>query len=116
MKELESLGSAQTKKTYISHGGRKPIFGVTAGDLNKLIKEYKLKNNHKLALELYATGNYDAMYLAGLIADAKKITKDNFSLLTKFSRSNSVKIPIILRNILPLGVSVSILSVKELKA
>ena len=80
MKELESLGSAQTKKTYISHGGRKPIFGVTAGDLNKLIKEYKFKNNHELALELYATGNYDAMYLAGLIADAKKITKDTVML------------------------------------
>ena len=31
--------------------------------------------DYALALELYATGNSDAMYLAGLIADDKKMTK-----------------------------------------
>jgi 3-methyladenine DNA glycosylase AlkD len=80
MKELEVLGSEQIKKTYISHGGREPVFGVKAGDMSKLIKQYKLKNNHKLAIDLYATGNYDAMYLAGLIADADKITKETVML------------------------------------
>jgi 3-methyladenine DNA glycosylase AlkD len=80
MNELETLGNERTKKTYMSHGGREPVFGVTAGDLNKLIKKHKLKNNHELALELYATGNYDAMYLAGLIADSKKITRETVML------------------------------------
>jgi len=76
MQELESLGTAQTRKTYLNHGGREPLFGVTAGDMNKLIKKHKLKNNHELALELFATGNYDAMYLASLIADSSKMTKE----------------------------------------
>ena len=80
MKEMEALGSEQTKKTYICHGGREPIFGIKAGDLNKLVKQHKIKNNHELALDLYATSNYDAMYLAGLIADASKITKDTIIL------------------------------------
>ena len=40
MKELESLGNPQTKKTYIAHGGREPLFGVKVGDLNGLIKKH----------------------------------------------------------------------------
>ena len=31
----------------------------------------KIKLNQELAEELYATGNYDAMYFAGIIADPK---------------------------------------------
>ena len=34
-----------------------------------------IKKDYQLALDLYATGNSDAMYLAGLIADEKKMTK-----------------------------------------
>ena len=29
----------------------------------------RIKMDYQLALDLYETGNYDAMYLAGLIAD-----------------------------------------------
>ena len=80
MKELESLGDAQTKKTFMAHGGREPLFGVKVGDLKTVIKKHKLKNNHDLALVLYATGNYDAMYLAGLIADSAKMAKETVML------------------------------------
>jgi 3-methyladenine DNA glycosylase AlkD len=73
MKELESLGSAQTKKTWINHGGKEPLFGVKIGDMKPIVK--RVKKNHELSLGLYATGNADAMYLAGLIADENKITK-----------------------------------------
>lgn len=73
MTELKKLGNEQTKKTLIRHGAIEPIFGVRIGDMKALIKAGK--NNHPLALELYATGNSDAMYLGGLIADADKVTK-----------------------------------------
>jgi hypothetical protein len=33
--------------------------------------------DYRLALELYDTGNYDAMYLAGLIADDARMTKED---------------------------------------
>lgn len=74
--ELEALGTEQTKKTYGNHGVREPLFGVTSGALKPLAK--KLKINHPLALELYATGNYDAMYLAGMIADPLAMTEAEF--------------------------------------
>jgi 3-methyladenine DNA glycosylase AlkD len=73
LRELENYGDAQTKKTLMRHGAREPFFGVKVQDLKKILK--KTKKNHELSLELYSTGNSDAMYLAGLMADEKKITE-----------------------------------------
>jgi len=75
LKELESFGNEQTKKIFMRHGAKEPFFGVKVGDLKKIVK--KTKKNHELSLELFSTGNSDAMYLAGLIADEEKITKAN---------------------------------------
>ncbi len=72
MIELEALGNAQTRKIFQNHGADLDMFGVKVADLKILMK--KLKKNHSLALELYDTGNADAMYLAGLIADPKKVS------------------------------------------
>ena len=35
----------------------------------------RIKKDYQLALDLYDTGNYDAMYLAGLIADDARMTR-----------------------------------------
>ncbi|MCA9064829.1 MAG: DNA alkylation repair protein [Planctomycetaceae bacterium] len=74
MTVLEKSGTEQTRKTYLRHGApADSMFGVKVGDLKPLQK--KLKGQQELALQLYATGNSDAMYLAGLIADGSKMTK-----------------------------------------
>ncbi len=72
LKKLKTCGNEGTKKIYIKHGAKEPFFGVKVADLKKILK--KTKKNHELSLELYATGNSDAMYLAGLMADETKIT------------------------------------------
>lgn len=72
MQELESLGNAQQLKTYRRHGADGPMFGVKIGDLKKIAK--KIKGNQTLALELWDTGNSDAMYLAALVADGSKMS------------------------------------------
>ena len=71
--QLEQFGDERTKNTLMNHGAKEPFFGVKVGDLKKILK--KTKKNHELSLELYNTGNTDAMYLAGLMADEKQITK-----------------------------------------
>lgn len=73
LKELEGYGDERTKSTLIKHGAKEPFYGVKVADLKKILK--KTKKDHELSLELYKTGNSDAMYLAGLMADEKKITK-----------------------------------------
>lgn len=67
LRELESRGSAQTRKTYGRHGVRGPMFGVSYKDLGILTR--RLKTNHALALELWKTENHDARILATMIVD-----------------------------------------------
>lgn len=74
LKQLEEYGDERTKQTLMKHGAKEPLFGVKVADLKKILK--KTKKNHELSLELYDTGNSDAMYLAGLMADEKRITKE----------------------------------------
>ena len=76
MVELENLATPRMKKYYQSQGAKEPFFGVATGALKPIGK--KLKNNQDMAEALYQTGNYDAMYLAGMIADVSKMTKDDF--------------------------------------
>jgi 3-methyladenine DNA glycosylase AlkD len=76
MEELEALGKERMKKMYISNGAHEPLFGVATGAMKPISK--KIKINQPLAEELYATGNYDAMYFAGIIADPKRMTESDF--------------------------------------
>ena len=73
MVQLEAFGNPGTKTVLERHGAREPHFGVKVADLKKIVK--KVKKNHELSLKLYATGNSDAMYLAGLIADETQMTE-----------------------------------------
>jgi 3-methyladenine DNA glycosylase AlkD len=72
MAELEKFGNEQTRKTWANHGARGDYFGVKIGDMKTIQK--KIKRDHELALELYDTGNGDAMYFAGLISEPQKMT------------------------------------------
>jgi 3-methyladenine DNA glycosylase AlkD len=73
MAALEELGNPQTKKTWLAHGATGALFGVKIGDMKGLLK--KIRGEQELALELYASGNLDAMYLAGLVADGAKMSR-----------------------------------------
>ncbi len=72
LKELESYGSAQTRKTYRRHGAVGPLYGVKFGDLHKMVR--RIKVDHPLAIELWSSGNIDARLLATMIADPARMT------------------------------------------
>lgn len=71
--QLKALESQSTKRIHANHGAREPFFGIKVEDLKKIQKQ--VKKDYALSKELYDTGISDAMYLAGLIADEKKMTK-----------------------------------------
>ena len=73
VQELKPLGSESIKKVLLKHGIEEPLLGVKVEELKKFQK--RIKKDYQLALDLYDTGIYDAMYLAGLIADDLKMTK-----------------------------------------
>lgn len=73
MAALERKGNASTKRTLMKHGAKEPFFGVKIADMKPIAKQ--LKGCQALALELYDTGNGDAQYLAGMIADGRRMTR-----------------------------------------
>jgi 3-methyladenine DNA glycosylase AlkD len=88
MKELESYGSESTKKVLLKHGIKEPFFGVKIEHLKTIVKRVKMDYN--LSKELFATGNADAMYLAGLIADDAKMTKEDLNEWVKMAVSQNI--------------------------
>lgn len=58
-----------------NHGVTGPLYGVKVEELKKY--EKAIKKDYQLALDLFETGVYDAIYLAGLIADESKMTKND---------------------------------------
>ena len=73
MAELEANGNESIKKILVKHDILEPFFGVKVEYLKTIQKRVKV--DYQLAKGLYATGNADAMYLAGLIADDKQMSK-----------------------------------------
>jgi 3-methyladenine DNA glycosylase AlkD len=71
--ELKSLGQEGYRRILRNHGVAEPMFGVKIEELKKIQK--RVKKDYQLALDLYDTGVYDAMYLAGLIADDAQMTR-----------------------------------------
>ena len=72
MQELQEAGTEQNVKIYKRHGMGEPLFGVSFAHLNKLKK--RIKRDHGLAEELWATKNADARHLATMVADPNLAT------------------------------------------
>jgi 3-methyladenine DNA glycosylase AlkD len=73
VEELRPLGQESYRNVIRKHGARDPMFGVKIEHLKKVQK--RVKEDYQLALDLYDTGIYDCMYLAGLIADSERMSK-----------------------------------------
>ncbi len=73
MKQLKAKGSEKTRKIFERHGGSGDLYGVKVADLKVIAK--KIKGEQELAMALYDTGNMDAQYLAGIVADGTTMTK-----------------------------------------
>jgi 3-methyladenine DNA glycosylase AlkD len=88
MAELQSHGNENIKKILLKHGVKEPFFGVKVEYLKPIQK--RIKMDYQLAKDLYATGNADAMYLAGLIADDEKMTRADLQTWVEQSVSNNI--------------------------
>ena len=73
MRALEAAGTEQARKIYRRHGAPEPMFGTSFAVLEQLRR--KIKADHGLARELWASGNTDARNLATMIADPHATTR-----------------------------------------
>lgn len=76
--ELQSLGGEQYRNIFLNHGAPQNLYGVKVEELKKIQK--RIGKDHPLSMQLFATGNSDAQYLAGLIADEKAISAEDLQL------------------------------------
>lgn len=88
MAELKTYGNENIKKIFLKHGVKEPFYGVKIEHLKVIQK--KIKKDYTLALELFNTGNADAMYLAGLIADDDKMSVKDLNGWVKSALSNNI--------------------------
>jgi len=88
MAELKAKGDEKLKKLLVKHGVKEPFFGVKVEYLKVIQK--KVKKDYTLAKQLYATGNADAQYLAGLITDDKQMTKEDLYTWQQQALSNNI--------------------------
>lgn len=72
LKALESLGDPKVRAQNAKHGAGEDQFGLKLGDIRKVAKG--IGTNHALALELWATGNVDAQFLATLLVEPAKLS------------------------------------------
>jgi 3-methyladenine DNA glycosylase AlkD len=73
--DLKSKGKEQTRKIYARHGmDPERVLGVSVADLKVIAKS--IRGQQALACELYSTGIMDAMYLAGMVTDGSKLTRE----------------------------------------
>jgi 3-methyladenine DNA glycosylase AlkD len=86
--ELKPLGKESYRRILLNHGIAEPVFGVSIEQL-KIIQK-RIKRDYQLALDLYETGIYDAMYLAGLIADDARMTKKDLQRWVENATSNAL--------------------------
>lgn len=70
--QLKPLGNASVRARNLRNGASGDQYGVQLGDIRKLAK--KIKADHALALELWATENLDARLLAVLLLTPKDLS------------------------------------------
>ena len=97
LRELKSLGSEPTRKTYRRHGVTGEVFGVSYADFGRLKK--RIKVDHGLAKALWASKIHDARILATMVADPVQLEAaeleawvrelDNYILTDAFARLTS---------------------------
>ncbi len=99
MSELRALGDAKVRSLNVRNGAGDNQFGVKMGSLRDLAK--RIKVDHELGMQLWNSGNIDAMFLATLVMNPKLLTVDDldrmlgslsYSYLTDWFGTNVIKV------------------------
>jgi len=72
---LERCGSAKVRAMNARNGAPENQFGVKMGDIRVIAKS--IKSNHELGIELWESGNLEAMLLATLIMKPKQLSEED---------------------------------------
>lgn len=94
MEILHDLGTEQNQRIYRNHGCDIDMFGVSIGNLKKVLKS--IDTDSDLGFQLLRSGNADAIYLAQWLIDSSLLTVDDI-----FSLIDTTNYYLILENVIP---------------
>src|SRR5262249_38089656 len=80
LKVLEGCGHANVRERNAKNGAPDNQFGMNMGDIRAIAKS--IKTHHELGLDLWGSGNLDAMLLATLIMVPKRISEEELERMT----------------------------------
>ena len=86
--KLKSLGDEKVRTHNKKWGVDDNQFGVKMGDIRKIAESIKV--DHKLAMDLWETGNMEAMLLAILIVDKKSLSADDVDKMVRAIKAAQV--------------------------
>lgn len=86
--DLHRVSNEKRKKMYEKLGIKEAIIGVNLGDLRKLAG--KIKTNHSLAYELWATEIYEARVIASILFEAKQLDQSGIEKLILSTQSGAL--------------------------
>lgn len=81
LKQLKALGNEKMRTHNTKYGANDNQFGVKHGDIRVLAK--KIKQDDKLAMSLWETGNADAQLLAALLIKPKNLSAKDVDRLVR---------------------------------
>lgn len=87
--QLQGLGQDSYRNTLRKHGAQEPLFGVKIDEMKKLMKPYK--GDLLFACALFDTGIYDAQYMAGLLADGRKMNAEQLQHWCETANSHGIR-------------------------
>ncbi len=79
--QLKSLGNEKVRAHNKKNGAGDNQFGARLGDIRKLAA--KIKTDHRLAIDLWDTGNVDARLLAILLMSPKNLSRDEMDRMVR---------------------------------
>lgn len=86
--EFEAAGSDRLRAQNARHGVDQPQYGVKMGDIRAMAK--RVKTNHPLAMELWASGNFEGQMLALLTLKVRELTVADMDRMVRSIRSSQV--------------------------
>ncbi len=76
IEEIKQLENDRNVKKHIADGCDLEVYGAPIGKLKKLIKQFDLKHNQEIVVDLIESNIYDAVYLGFIALDVKTVTKE----------------------------------------
>lgn len=85
---LKAMGDDKVRAIHVRHGSGDDLYGVKLGDIRSLAKA--IKTDHDLALDLWATGNFEARLLGILLMKPKALSAGQLDALVRSNAASQV--------------------------